>query len=124
MWTPILSPRTLCVSRSLQTSNTMTEQELIAKWGADCDPYELSEEDCIAYKNDCFDLYESEGFSDTFHSPYDDEIYKHNGKHFKVLRRATIEECDVETLPIWLVQFEGEEEPYYCYAEEICKSEE
>ena len=102
----------------------MTEKELNEKWGANCDPYELTEEQCIEYKNDCFDMYEDAGFSETFHSPYDSEKDKHNGKPFKVVRRATIEECDLEALPLWVVEFDGEDEPYYCYPEEICKLEE
>ena len=102
----------------------MTEQEFHKKWG-NIDPDTLDEEQLKAFKDDAFNMYETTGFSDTFHSPYDyDENNEHNGKPFKVLRRATPEECDLEAMPLWLVAFEGEEEPYYCYPEEICKAEE
>ena len=100
----------------------MTEQEFDKKWGK-IDTDTLNDEQFKAFKDDCFEMYETTGFSDTFHSPYD-ENHEHNGKPFKVLRRATPEECDLEAMPLWLVTFEGEEEPYYCYPEEICKAEE
>jgi len=100
----------------------MTEQEFDKKWGKII-PDTLNDEQFKAFKDDCFDMYETTGFSDTFHSPYD-QNNEHNGKPFKVLRRATPEECDIESMPLWLIAFEGEEKPYYCYPEEICKAEE
>lgn len=78
------------------------------------------------YIDDCFKMYEDTGFSEAFHSPYDSEKL-HNGKRFKVIRRATESECEIDALPIWLVKFYDEDEdiePYYCYPEEICKIEE
>jgi hypothetical protein len=101
----------------------MTEKELDEKWGANLDPSELEYEKLVEFKNDCFDMYETSGFSDAFHSPYETEKH-HNGMQFKVLRRATEDECDLEAMPLWVVKFDDEEEPYYCYPEEICKLEE
>lgn len=78
------------------------------------------------YIDDCFQMYEDTGFSETFHSPYDSEKI-HNGKPFKVIRRANESEGDIEAFPLWLVKFYDEDEstkPYYCYPEEICKIEE
>lgn len=98
----------------------MTKKEFEQKWG-NIDPHELEVDKLTENKEDAFNMYEGIGFSDTFHSPYDDDTYNHNGKPFKVLRRATKEECDLEALPVWLVEFDGEQEPFYCYPEEICR---
>jgi hypothetical protein len=100
----------------------MTDEKFNEKWG-DVNVDDLPDEKFEEFKNDCFLLYETNGFSKTFHSPYDDEG-EHNGKPFKVVRRATAEECDIEAMPIWVVEFEGESEPCYCYPEEICVAEE
>ena len=97
----------------------MTEQEFNKKWGK-INPDALDDEQMKAFKDDAFNMYETTGFSKAFHTPYDDSE-GHNGKPFKVLRRATPKEADIETMPVWLVAFEGEKEPCYCYPEEICK---
>ena len=101
----------------------MTEKEYNDKWGG-VNTDLMSEEEFYQFKQDCFEMYETTGFSDFFHSPYDDPGYDHNGKPFKVIRRATEGECDLEAMPLWLVKFEDDDEPYYCYPEEICKIEE
>lgn len=102
---------------------TMTLEEFDKKWGG-VDTDALEEQKFTEFKNDCFDMYETTGFSKTFHSPYDDSTYNHNGKPFKVLRRATVGEVDIEAMPVWVVEFEGEPEPFWCYPEEICVVEE
>jgi len=98
----------------------MTGTEFNRKWAGKVVD-DMDEATLLEFKNDCFDLYESEGFSEVFHSPYDDEYYQHNGKPFKVLRRAEVGEVDLEAMPVWVVEFEGEPEPFYCYPEEICE---
>lgn len=99
----------------------MTKKEFDKKWGnADVD--NMSDDELRKFKNDCFDLYESTGFTEIFNSPYDDEG-EHNGKPYKVIRRATESEADLEAMPIWVVKFEGEDEVAYCYPEEIAKIE-
>ena len=100
----------------------MTKKEFDEKWGG-ISTNVMTDEEFYQFKMDCFEMYESTGFSKTFHSPYDDEGYNHNGKPFRVLRRATEAECDLEAMPLWVVEFEGEQEPYYCYPEEICEIE-
>ena len=98
----------------------MTHYEFNKKWaGRIVD--DMSEEELIDFKNDCFEVFETDGFSETFHSPYDDSTYNHNGKPFKVLRRATVGEVEIEVMPVWVVEFEGEPEPFWCYPEEICE---
>lgn len=98
----------------------MTEKEFDKKW-KDADPDKLSDEELRQFKQDCFAMYEQTGFLDTFNSPYDEQG-EHNGMPFKVVRRATTEECDLEAMPLWLVEFENGDTAY-CYPEEICKAE-
>ena len=98
------------------------ERDFTEKWrGVDTDA--LEDDKFREFKEDCFNFYEQTGFSKTFHSPYD-EYGEHNGKPFKVLRRATEGEVDLEAMPVWVVEFEGEPEPCWCYPEEICVAEE
>ena len=102
----------------------MTEKDFTAKWsGIKVD--DMTNEQLTEYKNDCFDMYEETGFLEKFDSPYDDiggGQHKHNGMGFKVLRRATVEECDLEAMPLWFVEFENGDTAY-CYPEEICALE-
>lgn len=102
----------------------MTEKDFTAKWsGIKVD--DMTNEQLTEYKNDCFDMYEETGFLEKFDSPYDNISggqHKHNGMGFKVLRRATVEECDLETMPLWFVEFENGDTAY-CYPEEICALE-
>ena len=84
---------------------------------------EISFEDELRYRTDCFDTYEGIGFTDTFDSPYEDKE-KFNGKPFKVVRRMTHTEPDnvaLECLPKWIISIDGEE--IDAYPEEICKAE-
>lgn len=98
----------------------MTEIEFEEKWeGISVD--DMTDDQFVEFKNDCFSMYEETGFTDRFNSPYDDEG-EHNGMTFKVLRRANTSECDIECMPIWFVEFENGDTAY-CYPEEICVSE-
>lgn len=96
----------------------MTNKEFEEKWG-ELRIEEMTDEQFMEFKEDCFAMYEQGGFADKFDSPYDDQG-EHNGMSFKVLRRATTEECDLEAMPIWFIQFENGDTAY-CYPEEICK---
>lgn len=98
----------------------MTEKEFDSKWG-NINVDNLSDEEFQEFKDDCFSMYEETGFIEKFDSPYDDEG-EHNGMTFKVIRRATAKECDLEAMPIWLIEFENGDTAY-CYPEEICKAE-
>lgn len=82
---------------------------------------DMTDEELQEFKDHCFAEYEETGFIEKFDSPYDDDG-EHNGMTFKVIRRATTEEVDVETMPVWLVEFENGDTAY-CYPEEICKAE-
>ena len=92
----------------------MTCKEFNKKYNKD-NEFILSEE----YVNDCFDMYETEGFAETFQSPYD-EYRHHNGKKFKVVERCSENDgFDLESLPIWLIEFEGGKR-IHALPEEIC----
>ena len=96
----------------------MTNEEFKNKWGG-VEADNLNEKDFAAFKNDCFLLYESNGWKDRFHSPYESE-HENNGKPFTVLRRATTDECHVEQLPCWRIRFDDGKETF-AFPEEICK---
>lgn len=102
----------------------MTENDFEQKWeGISVD--DMTDDQFVEFKNDCFSMYEETGFLEKFDSPYDDiggGQHEHNGMSFKVLRRANTSECDIECMPIWLVEFENGDTAY-CYPEEICVSE-
>jgi hypothetical protein len=98
----------------------MTETDFNNKWG-NINPDDMTDEQFLEFKNDCYEMYEETGFIDKFDSPYDDEG-EHNGMPFKVVRRATQEEVDIEAMPLWLIEFEHGDTAY-CYPEEICKAE-
>ncbi len=94
------------------------------------DRYDLTEEEERRFVADCFDTYEYLGFSETFHSPYE-EYEENNGKKFTVLRRAEeripgksegADTCDLSCLPLWSIQFE-DGETAQAYPEEICITE-
>ena len=98
----------------------MTKEEFDQKWDG-IDTETMDDATYRQFKNDCFDMYESTGFVDVFHSPYSDEE-PHNGMKFQVVRRATNIEVDIEAQPMWVVKFENGHEGY-CFPEEICKVE-
>ena len=95
----------------------MTKEIFNEKWG-EWNKWECEDDNELQkYVEDAFQLYEQSGFIEKFDSPYDDNG-EHNGMGFEVLRRATVNECDLEVLPVWLVRFENGDEAY-CYPEEI-----
>ena len=107
----------------------MTNEEFNKKW--DSDLYEdmrnetneqIRLQKMNGYVNDCFDMYETEGFCDTFESPYE-SLIKHNGKKFSVVRRCSTDDgFDIGALPAWKIKFEDGEE-IEAMPEEICKIE-
>lgn len=102
---------------------TPAEKAFKEKWG-DANLEDLDDEQFDAFIEDLFTLYETTGFADTIESSYSDQA-EYNGKPFTVLRRATLDECDKETLPQWVVKVEanGQHEEIFCFPEEICKIE-
>lgn len=97
------------------------EKVFKAKWDG-IDREDMTDEQLTAFIEDCFTLYETTGFADTFRSPYSDKS-DYNGRPFKVIRRTTAEECDIESMPMWVVKIEGSDDEVFCFPEEICKLE-
>lgn len=81
----------------------------------------MSPERELEFVNDCFDLYEKEGFSDKFWSPYGD-FQERFGEPFAVVERCTEASCDVSALPMWNIRFE-DGSVMGAYPEEIVPSE-
>ena len=99
--------------------NIMTWEKLRAQYPEDREKMSIQRE--REYVNHCFDLYEKEGFSKTFWTPYEDEA-QHIGKKFKVLQRTPEERNDLCTLPLWDIEFEDGLQ-LTAYPEEIIPSE-
>lgn len=104
----------------------MTLEEFNKKW--DFEAYnELMNtkenwiEEYKKYLEDCYSMYETEGFCDTFESPYTD-YKKYNGQKFKVVCRMDDVFMDLESLPAWLIKFEDGDE-ISAWPEEICSCE-
>lgn len=89
----------------------MSVEEFDAKWGVDVDRYRLSEEEEREFVEDAFNMYETGGFSPTFHTPFTDRADM-NGVAFQVIGRATTENCDLEQLPVWKIEFEDGTKDY------------
>ena len=97
----------------------MTNKEFNEKWDDKAYNNMLANNGWDEYVQDCFDMYETEGFADTFESPYE-EFKRLNGKKYNVVRRLTTEDgIENECLPMWLVEFENGER-VICFPEEIC----
>ena len=82
---------------------------------------EMSEERERAFVNECFKLYEAEGFAKVFWSPYEDET-KYLGKKFKVIGRSPEDRNALCVQPMWDIEFE-DGALYTVYPEEIIPSE-
>lgn len=66
----------------------------------------MSPETEKSFVEECFDLYEKEGFAKKFWSPYGD--YKERvGQSFEVVERCKNgENCDIGSMPMWNIRFE------------------
>lgn len=67
--------------------------------------HEMTETTERNFVNDCFYLYEKEGFAKKFWSPYED-LKDKIGKQFEVIGRCPEEQNSLETLPLWNIRFE------------------
>lgn len=72
------------------------------------------------FLKDLYDAYETVGFANEFWSPFPlkDDDKKYIGKSFKVVKRCEEEDFDLESLPIWEIEF-ADGHKYYAYPEEI-----
>ena len=105
------------------TPKTMSVEEFVAKWGETPNRSEMDFETEVDFIEDAFNMYETSGFSATYHSIYDDET-EFNGVAFQVIGRASYKDgdCDFEQLPMWHIEFEDGTK-HMAFPEEITKIE-
>lgn len=73
------------------------------------------------FVNDCFDLYEQEGFAKVFYTPYD-ALNNRIGQSFSVVGRVNEGQESLDVLPMWYIKFEDGHKTC-AYPEEIIPSE-
>ena len=102
---------------------TMSVEEFDDKWGKMPNRSEMDFETELEFIEDAFNMYETSGFSATYHSIYKDET-DFNGVAFQVIGRASYKngDCDFEQLPMWHIEFEDGTK-YMAFPEEITKIE-
>jgi hypothetical protein len=66
---------------------------------------EMTKEQERKFVEECFSNYENEGFAKVFWSQGGDFEEYHN-KPFKVTRRLTEDDADLDCLPMWEIEFE------------------
>ena len=105
------------------TPKTMSVEEFDAKWGKMPNRSEMDFETELEFIEDAFNMYETSGFSATYHSIYKDET-DFNGVAFQVIGRASYSngDCDFEQLPMWHIEFEDGTK-HMAFPEEITKIE-
>ena len=105
------------------TPKTMSVEEFDAKWGETPNRSEMDFETELEFIEDCFNMYETSGFSATYHTIYKEES-ELNGVAFQVIGRASYKngDCDLEQLPMWHIEFEDGTR-YMAFPEEITKIE-
>lgn len=85
------------------------------------DREEMHEDEEIHFIEDCFKIYEKEGFSSVFWSPFTDNEER-KGQKFEVVKRCSAEDRDLCTLPMWKIKF-PDGKVIDAYPEEIIPSE-
>lgn len=105
------------------TPKEMSVEEFDAKWGEIPNRSEMDFETELEFIEDAFNMYETSGFSATYHSIYEDEN-ELNGVAFQVIGRASYKDgdCDFEQLPMWHIEFEDGTK-HMAFPEEITKVE-
>ena len=98
----------------------MNKEEFKKKWNGK-DRENLSPSELKEFLCDSFEMYEKQGFAPLFHTPYT-ENESRIGERFKVLRRADTNDCDVECLPMWQIEF-NDGQKIFAYPEEIFQDE-
>lgn len=106
------------------TPKTMSVEEFDAKWGETPNRDKMDFETEVEFIEDCFNMYETSGFSATYHSIGIDDGKDFNGVAFQVIGRASYSngDCDIEQLPMWHIEFEDGTR-YMAFPEEITKIE-
>lgn len=98
----------------------MNKKEFKKKWNGK-DRENLSPAELEEFLCDSYEMYENQGYAPLFHTPYT-ENESRIGQPFKVIRRATLEDCDLDAMPMWQIRFEDGTETF-AYPEEIIQGE-
>lgn len=111
------------IEKTEDNPKEMSVEEFDAKWGEMPNRSEMDFETELEFIEDAFNMYETSGFSATYHSIYKDET-DFNGVAFQVIGRASYKDgdCDFEQLPMWHIEFEDGTK-YMAFPEEITKIE-
>lgn len=106
------------------TPKEMSVEEFDAKWGKRPNRNEMDFETELEFIEDAFNMYETSGFSATYHSIGIDDGKDFNGVAFQVIGRASYKngDCDFEQLPMWHIEFEDGTK-YMAFPEEITEIE-
>lgn len=106
------------------TPKEMSVEEFDAKWGEIPNRSEMDFETELEFIEDAFNMYETSGFSATYHSINLDDDKDFNGVAFQVIGRASYvtNDCDFEQLPMWHIEFEDGTK-HMAFPEEITKIE-
>lgn len=106
------------------TPKTMSVEEFDAKWGEMPNRSEMDFETELEFIEDAFNMYETSGFSATYHSIGIDDGKDFDGVAFQVIGRASYAnlDCDLEQLPMWHIEFEDGTK-HMAFPEEITKIE-
>ncbi len=106
------------------TPKEMSVEEFDAKWGELPNRSKMDFETELEFIEDCFNMYETSGFSATYHSIDVDDENNFDGVAFQVIGRASYKDgdCDFEQLPMWHIEFEDGTK-YMAFPEEITKIE-
>lgn len=67
---------------------------------------ELTVEEEAEFVNDCFDIFEREGFSEVYVDQNGDGLEKYNNEPFAVIGRTSLQDADLQDLPMWDIKFE------------------
>lgn len=100
----------------------MNNKEFNEKWNGRAYDAMIASGDWSEYIGDCFDMYETEGFCDTFVTLYN-QYAKYNGQRYELIRRSSPEDgWELESLPAWKIRF-SDGVMIDAWPEEICKIE-
>lgn len=112
------------IEKTEDTPKTMSVEEFDAKWGEMPNRSEMDFETELEFIEDCFNMYETSGFSATYHSIGIDDGKDFDGVAFQVIGRASYAnlDCDLEQLPMWHIEFEDGTK-HMAFPEEITKIE-
>ena len=106
------------------TPKEMSVEQFDAKWGEMPNRSEMDFETELEFIEDAFNMYETSGFSATYHSIGIDDGKDFDGVAFQVIGRASYAnlDCDLEQLPMWHIEFEDGTK-HMAFPEEITKIE-